>query len=646
MQMKGFKSSRRFWASFLVFVALLAFFYTTYHFYITPMLAIRTDGQDKPSVRIYWDSGSGFNESESKEYFLYAGKNEFADLPLVRDRIVALKLVPHDLRILKLGVYDWRIFGKINTLTLLEKNGEYYVNSAIGEPNTSNLTLPLQVSFAALLALLFYVVSSRINALNRSQALAAIAAVFAGKRRWFWLIFLVLSCWWLTWLFAEWPGIMTRDSYYFTWREVTSHAFEGITPVTYNLLVLALTQIYNSPAIVSITQIFFMAGLSAHIFYYCIKHSVNRIVLWIFGTLLFFSIPVASYNLLLVKDLPYSLLVLFWAYVVYLLYRNKQAGTAMFSNNAELVLLGVSLALMALVRYNGWLYIALIPLVMIIFRLLPRRQLLVFTAVAVVLFAGLSFLAKSLQAVAPESVDTFFKQSALVNPTYAAVVGATDITDAEKQALGKIMPLEQIKSKYTPTPRPDNYGHIVINVMNQTPQETADYNKVCWNLIKRHPLPVLKDRILMFAGALGLSDNVYIFTDETQTRQGFVFWRCLESNKYDKPKSSFGKVSGLYNNVMQGATTVPWSYWIYNSVPALFCLLLLLLSLHKRKASALFSAILLINVPILFAIMSTCEWRFYYFIYIAGFFAVPLWLAEREDLTAKTGNTTEHLEER
>jgi len=50
---------------------------------------------------------------------------------------------------------------------------------------------------------------------------------------------------------------------------------------------------------------------------------------------------------------------------------------------------------------------------------------------------------------------------------------------------------------------------------------------------------------------------------------------------------------------------------------------------RSRRASALFSLIILINVPVLFALMSTCEWRFYYFIYLAGFFALPLWLAER-----------------
>ncbi|MFA6074884.1 MAG: DUF6020 family protein [Negativicutes bacterium] len=630
MQVKGFKSSRRFWLSFVVFLGLLAFFYSTYHYYLTPMLAIRTDGHDKPSLKVYWDSGSGFNENEVREYLLYAGNNEFADLPLARDKIIALKLVPHNLKINKLGLYDWRKLGKIDTLPVFEKNGAYFVNYNIGVPGTSLLTLPLQVVFAALLALVFYVLISRINALNRANSLSALKAAFFGKRRWFWWIFATLSCWWLTWLFAEWPGIMTRDSYYFTWREITSHAFEGITPVTYNLLVLALTQIYNSPAIVSIVQILCMAGLSAHIFYFCIKRSVNKIVLVLFGALLFLSIPVASYNLLLVKDLPYSLLMLFWAYFVFLLYLNNKNGTATFANNAEIVLMGALLALLALVRHNGLMYIVLIPLLLLIFRLLPRRQWLIFTVVAVLVFAGCSFLTRNLQTVSPESVELFFKQSALVSPTYAAAVKGKDISADEKQALAKVMPFAEIQKKYTPTPRPDNYRNLTIGIMQQSAEDFSDYNKTSWNLIKRHPWLVLEDRSLMFAGALGLSNNVYIFADETQLHQGYVYWRCLEANKFDKPAASFGKTAQLYNNLINMATTTPWSYWIFNTVPALLILLWPLFSWRKQRASALFALVILINVPVLFAIMSTCEWRFYYFIYLAGFFAVPLYLAERK----------------
>ncbi len=422
---------------------------------------------------------------------------------------------------------------------------------------------------------------------------------------------------------------MTRDSYYFTWREVTSHAFEGITPVSYNLLVLALTQIYNSPAIVSITQILAMAGLASYIFYFCIKQSVNKIVLAIFAVLLFISLPVASFNLLLVKDLPYSLLMLIWAFMIYLLYLNKKCGQETFANNAEVVLMGVLLALLALVRHNGLMYIVLIPLLLVIFRLLPRRQWLIFTGVAVIVFAGFSFVTKNLQTVTPESVEMFFRQSALVSPTYVAAVKGQDISAEEQQTLAKVMPFEEIQQKYTPTPRPDNYRNLTIGIMQQSAADLSNYNKTSWNLIKRHPWLVLQDRSLMFAGALGLSDNVYIFADETQLNQGYVYWRSLESNKFDKPAASFGTVASIYNRAMITATAIPWSYWLYNSIPALLLLIWLLFSWSKRRASALFSIVILINVPILFAIMSTCEWRFYYFIYLGGFFAVTLLLAER-----------------
>ena len=635
MQVKGFKSSRRFWASFVVFLVLLAFFYSSYQYFVTPILAIRMTGYDKPSVKVYWDSGVGFNENETTEYLLHDGTNVFADLLLPRDKIVALKLVPHNLKIDKVGMYDWKKPGAVITLPVTERNGEYFITYKIGVPGTSLVTLPLQAIFAALLALIFYIIASRINALARDSSLWAFKAMFTGTRRWFWLIFAVLSCWWLTWLWAEWPAIMTRDSYYFTWREVTGHVFEGITPVTYNLLVLALTQIYNSPAIVAMTQVICMAVISAYIFYFCIKQAVNKYILMLSGALLLFSLPVACFNLLLVKDLPYSLLMLFWALVIYLLYVNKKNDRKTFANNAEIVLIGFLLALLALVRHNGMIYIGLLPLLIFIFKLLPRRQWVVFTSVAVLVFAGFSFLSEKLQTVAPESVEMFFKQSALVNPTFAAAVNGKDITIDEKKVLAKVIPFEQIQKKYTPTARPDNYNNLVIGIMQQSAPDLDQYDKTCWALICRHPFLVLQDRALMFAGALGLSNSVYIFSDETQLHNGYVYWRNLESNKFDKPPASFGKVAQLYNKLIKIATAVPWSYWLFNSIPALLVLLWLLFSWRNQRGSALFSLVILINVPVLFVVMSTCEWRFYYFIYLAGFFALPLWSAERNIARSK-----------
>jgi len=76
----------------------------------------------------------------------------------------------------------------------------------------------------------------------------------------------------------------------------------------------------------------------------------------------------------------------------------------------------------------------------------------------------------------------------------------------------------------------------------------------------------------------------------------------------------------------QGLTSGRFVYW--NLLPALVCTTLIFLLYKWLPSSGLAALIVLVNVPILFGIMTTPSFRFMYSLYLYGYFVVPLAVAE------------------
>ena len=149
---------------------------------------------------------------------------------------------------------------------------------------------------------------------------------FAGRRRVFWSFFLGSFCCYLVWLLIFWPGVMSVDSLK-VWRAAQlPEVFINDHPVLNVLLYSYLFQLWNNPVVVCIFHITMTSLLVAWIFFSIHKLGISIGVILPFFLFTVLSLPVGLYNIVLWKDIPFALLVVFWSFWSVQLFMAKQSG--------------------------------------------------------------------------------------------------------------------------------------------------------------------------------------------------------------------------------------------------------------------------------------------------------------------------------
>ena len=134
---------------------------------------------------------------------------------------------------------------------------------------------------------------------------------FSGQRR----VFVILLCGafacYLIWLLIFWPGVFSVDSLK-VWRAAQlPEVFLNDHPILNVFLYTYLFHIWNNPAIVPLSHIIAMSTLVAWIFYTLDRQDVSLKLLMPFYLYTVLSIPAGLYNLVLWKDVPFAILVVF-----------------------------------------------------------------------------------------------------------------------------------------------------------------------------------------------------------------------------------------------------------------------------------------------------------------------------------------------
>jgi hypothetical protein len=208
-----------------------------------------------------------------------------------------------------------------------------------------------------------------------------------GKRPAFWLMLAGGLVAFSGWLFVYWPGHFTSDSVHIWWAARKPGYFLFQHPVMNVIFYRFLQQFWDNFAIVGICQIAATAALGAYIFYFLYK---NGVCLWVvLPCYLAFitSVPVGLYSISLWKDIPFALLVLTWAFY-FMKAAGEKRGYVRFSRQ-EVLFLTLLLFALALFRYNGIVYLLLIPLGMVLFGMLPWRKILAGLAVVSVIASAI-----------------------------------------------------------------------------------------------------------------------------------------------------------------------------------------------------------------------------------------------------------------
>ncbi len=393
--------------------------------------------------------------------------------------------------------------------------------------------------------------------------------VLAPHRRSFWLMFLGMLAVFGFWLAAFWPGVMSVDSLRI-WRGARlPEIMFNDHPMLNIFLYRWLQQLWDHVAIVPLAQISCTAGLISWILYRLHRRGIGWV--WLIPSYFFLlvSVPVGLYSVTLWKDIPFALLILFWAFTLGELRLRHRAGNLSIGWGEGLALLLMYLAVGS-IRHNGVVYLLFIPCVLLFLGLVPRRR-------ATLSLVGVSLAALLILSVVREQLQRkehgFFLQ-------HVEQMAAQLRSEAGTRLAWSVRSSWRILDIHSPGIPCQDVWHAML----------ADRH--AWWFLARS----------------GWSD---VYRYEALSRQ--------------ENKSLQNMALKIYHASLQS----PWVYLTWNPFWLLPCLPISLILGRLRPEAALLSATILAQVIVLLVFAHVLNWRYYYFVCLSLWFLPPLLRGQR-----------------
>jgi hypothetical protein len=398
----------------------------------------------------------------------------------------------------------------------------------------------------------------------------------------FWGFFVVALCWFSLFLAAFWPGVMSVDSLKIWRAAMLPGVFLNDHPVLNVVLYMYLMQLWNHVAIVPLVQIFFTALLGASIFFWLYRQGLSLPWLLPFYLAFVLSLPVALYNLMLWKDIPFALLVVFLAWTVVRLYERKRTGIPIASRQWVMLIL-LSLAL-AFTRHNGIVYLLFIPVLLCLLGFVPLRRIIqtavVFTVLGLVAVAMVRFSGHSLE-------TNYLTQQGRGHVKQMLRSGVGERLLTAVKAYPGVLDINQTASKW-------DLFHFYLN-------DRYDY------------------RFLTRAGW----NDVYPYA-------------AGPPGKHPLPPSS--SIMAWYTH----SYTEPLVFFTWNPVFLLLLFPVAILLFPLLPRSAIYAGFFLVQVAALLVVVHVLNWRYYYFLYLGSLFLVPLMLLDLKTWWQNRQHRTPH----
>lgn len=392
------------------------------------------------------------------------------------------------------------------------------------------------------------------------------AVLREGQRPFFWRMFLGGLGAFGAWLLVYWPGHFTSDSVHIWWAAKVPGYFLYDHPVLNVLYYRFLQQFWDHFAVVGIVQIFFTSLLGSYIFYWLHKKGVPLRVIKPFYLLFVTSIPLGLYTITLWKDIPFALLLVFWAFWFVKIVFEKREGRGRYSRPEAITLVLLLIAL-CLFRYNGIVYLLVVPLgLAVLGRISPRKVLI--GALCVAILTGL-----------------------LV--TVTVLFDKNDFVAARSRFF-----IDRMKGE---------------GILEITKRIVVQYPTVLdINIFKKRAIwydTWYRDR--------GVTDWHYEFAKKKGYSEWIRYMPC-------EPKSDI--LYSLLNTLNLRSTDEPLVYFTWNPFYLLYLLPLGLLFYRIFPLTAAWGYIVLSQVFVLLLVLGpyNYNWRYFYFLLMSLFFLIPI----------------------
>jgi hypothetical protein len=463
-------------------------------------------------------------------------------------------------------------------------------------------------------------------------------SVFVDDRRWvFWSMFATSTVVFSTWLLAWWPGMLTLDSLD-SWLQVKRLEFTNWNPFVYTLYVLALTRLWDSPAVIVLVQVVATAALGASVFFFLHRQGLRFRWVAPFFAVFTLSLPVGVYNLMVWRDVPFCLLTVFWACLLFgLAVRRARGRTFEPSWRVTLLLAGV-LVFSSTVRHNGLVSLFAVPLLLAGGRLVGVARAARLFGVSAALYVALVWGVGTVIG-AHRNTDYRLVSLSLQLNSWAALleprnaVGGvsndafSDDPEADRRVLEKFITREELERAYNPL----TVTTLVYTSDNRLATLTQADADAIRRLYVRRMLEnfhiFLAERTYLFFATLGFRNWGY--ANNLPQR---VFPKDGESLYYlhDAPKvrwlrerqEALLEKTWRYEGLFKGA------FLSWNAFVPLLVIVALFLLYKWLPMTALSCAFILTHALALFFTVISNDFRYVYFLQLFAYFVVPMAMLE------------------
>jgi hypothetical protein len=275
-------------------------------------------------------------------------------------------------------------------------------------------------------------------------------------RKIFWIVTLILFACMLPYLLIHWPGLIYGDSLCSIYQYEGEMAYYDQFPVVYTLFIgLFLTtgkvlfhSINAGCALYSLVQMFALCAGCAYIVIWLLRKQVNRKLLY-FAVLFYALTPMISlFGISMWKDPLFSMALAFYCLKLY----DFVTGSGKSGKATALSFAGL-LAVIGFFRSNGPYVILFTLFILLIFKLRLKDRMRMtkwfwlvhaFVIAVVLVVTGPVCSAAGVEKHPEESLSVPLQQMA------AAVVYDGKMSDAERNVVGTILPLDEYKEIYQP----------------------------------------------------------------------------------------------------------------------------------------------------------------------------------------------------
>jgi hypothetical protein len=203
--------------------------------------------------------------------------------------------------------------------------------------------------------------------------------------------------------------------------------------------------------------------------------------------------------------------------------------------------------------------------------------------------------------------------------------------EADAALIDDWVPRAQLAALYHPVMTGPDMAVLIQRFAALPPEKRQRLDALYWRSALWNPQSYMADRVGMFLGAAGLSDRIFVITNELRNDHQQEAWRPIESYSLHRPAHLAGlarATDGWLAAALSRPGPVPGVHLVFNHLPALAMLLAALALGVWLPSAGLYAGVVLVAAAAMFVAYPASDWRYLYFLTLGACFVPPLAAAD------------------